>query len=728
MERLKLRQVSVWRAGHRLFTKVSLALRDGERLGIVGHSGAGKSSLLEAIAGDLAYEGQILRAPGSRLVYLPQRLASVAGTVWEVACTALQPVSELEKAMRAEEQRMAEGSNNTEAYAALVLAFEALGGYQAEAQLKAQLLAFGFAEVRFDQPVSSLSGGELQRLMLVKALAEQPDILLLDEPSNHLDLPTRQRLIQALSHFPGVLLMVSHDRALMDAVCSHIAQLKEGEVRLSKGNYRSFEQQSQQWRTSLSKSLREQQKTERQVQGTLEQLRSWGTVAAARQRKRLERRLSPSLPAATGKTRQLQFAASRLRGMLYRAKHLSKTLFDNFLLDDVALQIEAGDKIGLIGANGSGKSTLLRLIAGELESDHPEVEMRWHEDVRLAYSDQQWRGLLPDRPAIEQLAEYVTTTRARMLLALVGLGPERWQHPPAQFSAGERARLSLAVLMAAEKTLLLLDEPTNDLDLQMIELLEDALVTTEASVLLVSHDERLLEAVCTRLWSIEQGKIVEYRGGLKGYTKGRRRREDSLVTELPEMEAEVIPRLQSVEELEHERHELEETLLDPLRLTEREQQRLHERHHEVMDALSERYGQALPAAAPRYSYALAGVQVSSDGLCEGVALLTIADVVHLKLLKPPEASVAHLSFVEMDDRCLLDWIKPLVLRLAARIAFEHLNCSALQIQQNTDLSSAGFQAAADGWWLFSRSRYEEQEGFRQRKHQRKRRRKLRAGS
>ena len=528
VEHLRTVNLSFSRDGRDLLCDVSVTLRSGERVGLLGANGVGKTTLLRVLAGALTpTEGRVLRSPGVRLAYLSQDGSEMRGSLLEVASTALEHVRSLERELRLEETRLASG-DDLERYAQLTAQFEAAGGYEAEAALEKMLLEFGFATEQFGRSVASLSGGERARLGLVTALASRPDMLLLDEPTNHLDLFARRKLGERLKALSGALLLVSHDRALLDAVCTHVAYLEKGELILHRGNYSAFRARRDTARRGAVKRAKESAKETARLSASAQSLESWGTEAAQRQRRGLERRLEPVPTVLEEKTPSLNLHPAAARGTLASAKHLSKRFGGRIVLADVALRLEAGDKIALLGPNGSGKTTLLKMLAGVTESDDPRVEMVWQPTTRRRLFNQVTRGVTDDETPLEQLERYVSSARARQLLALVGLPVETWEKLPDTLSGGERARLGLALLVAGEANLLLLDEPTNDLDIAMTELLEDTLASTEAALLFVTHDERLVESVATRVWSLEAGELVEYRGGLQGYLKGVRRLESGL--------------------------------------------------------------------------------------------------------------------------------------------------------------------------------------------------------
>ena len=712
MELLRAEQLSYRRAGRDLLTGLNLTLSEGQRLGLVGRNGAGKTTLLELLAERLEPQaGRVVRSPGVQVGYLAQAQTVAAGlTVWQLAAGALARVRRLEQALRDSERALKGDPASLEAYADLTSQFEQAGGYQAETRLERQLAALGFGPERYAQEAASLSGGERLRLALARLLAEQPEVLLLDEPSNALDLQRRCWLAELLSGYPGALVVVSHDRALLDAACTHTAELHGGQLELRRGGYSHFRQQRDLRVQQLARRRREVEKEARRLGEAQARLARWGSPKAQRQRQAIASRLAQQARTPQLEPREasalLALRPRKAAGTVLAARHLSKAFEDRVLVDDVHLRLEPGDKVALLGPNGSGKSTLLKLLAGELESEHPEAELFVHPEARLAYLDQQRRGL-DERPALEQLGAVVSTARARMLLALVGLPPESWTRPVVALSSGEQARAALAKLIASERNLLLLDEPESGLDIGLIETLEATLADSEATVVLVTHDLRLAERVAGRIWSLAAARLVEYRGGVQGYLQGRLRLEPDLPEPLLEAGAEAEP-ADVQQQFEDERLELEARLLDPLGLSERERWRAQARLRWVTHELSALYEARQPAPRPRYRTLEGGLEVLADRSADGLVLQLPAPLEGSVLLR---GGVAHLRLSVAEGHCLLPWARQRLLRAATRLAFFYLDARVVQSQSAGDLSGAGLKAAGDDWWTLDRSSFELLEGY-----------------
>lgn len=693
MELLRADHLYLWRKGETILKDVSLTLRQGERLGLVGRNGSGKTTLLELLSSKRTPDdGRIMYSPGIRLSYLTQRLNFANASIWETALTALDDVRGLEQKLREEETRIA-GGGDLETYRKLTEQFEQLGGYDAEILLAKSLSLFGFLDI--SQNAQTLSGGEQMRLALVMALTRQPDILLLDEPTNHLDIQTKRLLGSRLKSYPGAVIIASHDRAFLDLACTHTAFLKDSILTLYKGNYSRMQSQRGLESQSLQKKVREVKKETTRF----EQARHW-------QGKNERRLLEAPVLEPEVKEPKLVVKAETPKETLLTAKHLSKMIDEKKLLDDVSLRLESGDKVAVLGANGTGKSTLLKMLSGELESDNPNVEIYFHPDSKVFVYDQAHKSVSDNVIILEQLTPFVTDERTKMLLSLVSISKERWLDFPNTLSGGERARLGLAKLIASEANILLLDEPTNDLDIQLIERLEDALGSSSSATIFVTHDERFVENVATRIWSLENGKLIEYQGGIAGYFKKNLKIENVKIEKLEEQKVETDE--EELERLELERRELEDILLDSITTSERDYARAKLRHQEVMEELSMLYDKPFPAPLPRYHASEKGIEVTANIIDGRIELATNA---HVMLKIKRLESVAHLSLLEPEGICLLPWVRIALLNCLTRLSFLYFDAKVVQYQFEGNLSVSLLKSAGEGWWVLDRHSFEEQEGY-----------------
>jgi ATPase subunit of ABC transporter with duplicated ATPase domains len=693
MELLRADHLYYWQQGNELLKDVSLTLRQGERVGLVGRNGSGKTTLLKILSGELqASDGKVFRSPGVRLSYLSQQLKFMGGTILEIARTALEDVQTLEQKLREEEARIAGGATLDE-YRKLTEQFESLGGYEAETRLEKTLALFGFLDT--SQHVQTLSGGERMRLALAMALVRQPDVLLLDEPTNHLDIQVKRTLATQLKNYTGALLIASHDRAFLDFVSTHTVLLKDATLASYKGNYMRMMAQRGLERHTLQKKRKEVRKEETRF----EQSRHW--------QGKTEKRL-PEVPLLEPEIKEskLVVKTETPKETLLTAKHLSRKIEDKVLLEDISLRLEAGDKVALLGANGTGKSTLLKMLAGELESDDPKAEVYFHPDSKVFVYDQTYKAVAEDVVILDQLTTFVTHERAKMLLALVGIPRQHWLNFPNILSGGERGRLGLAKLIASEANILLLDEPTNDLDIGLIERLEDALGSSESAAIFVIHDERFVENVATRIWSLENGKLIEYQGGISGYFKKIQKIEnlkleksEGLVRETDE---------EKKERLEQERLELEDILLDSITHSERDYARAKLRHHEVIEELSVLYDKPFSEPLPRYQISENGVEISGN-IKDAQILLETNAMVQLRVKR--QDNVVHLSILEPEESCLLPWTRVALLNCLTRLSFLYFDAKVVQYQFEGDVSASMLREAGSGWWVLDVHSFEQKEGY-----------------
>ena len=508
-----------------ILDSVSATLARGERVGLVGANGAGKTTLLEIIAGREEADGGLVGlARGTRLGLLTQeahldRHFSSAPSVRAIVRGGAIEVERMEHELAAMEARGAVDVQSPE-YAALRDRFEALDGYHLDQRVEEALAGLGLRRDRWDSPPAELSGGEQTRVALARLLVADPDLLMLDEPTNHLDIAALEWLEGTLVRRRGALLVASHDRAFLDNVVERVWELRDRRLATFRGGYSAYllQREAADARArsvvgeSASAIAREEELVQRyrsqrkhvkmhEHERRLEQLRT-GQPTAPRRTVRLGLRGSSLFGAAPARSAEVVVALDRvLCGYLPAAPGEAAvpiTRADR-------LEARRGDRIGLVGPNGAGKSTLLRSIAGQL----PTLEgfVRIGRNVMPGYLSQ-----LRDRPlggvsVLDALlaAAPVTPGAARSYLARFLFRGDDVQKPVSELSGGERSRLELALLGAGATNLLLLDEPTNHLDIPAREALEAFLRDSEATLVIVSHDRRLLETVCKRLWVVQPG-------------------------------------------------------------------------------------------------------------------------------------------------------------------------------------------------------------------------------
>ncbi len=756
MDLLDAQHLTLLRRGEPLFRPLDLRLTGGMRLGVVGPNGTGKSSLLRLLAGDLTPdEGRVARAPGVRVARLPQASdPALKGTVWEVAGAGLAAVRDAEERLRSEERRLAAGEPREDALAEALETFERLGGYAAEAELREVLAALGFPERELDRPAARLSGGEQRRLALAGVLAGGPEVLLLDEPTNHLDLPTRAWLARRLSSWRGALVLVSHDRSVLEAATNGTLFLEGGGWELRRGSFARARAARDRELVALRRRDAARAREAERLRSMAAQLAQRGDRAAARRRRVAKRRhalLAGAAPATGAKHGvELDLRTRGTSGVLLDGRSLRR----EGVFEVPFVRVEAGQRIALLGANGVGKTTLLAMMAGDVPSDDPRCELRYAGGLRLVRAGQLDRGLEPDGSVLDQIARGAGEGRARQLLARAGVAPHRWAARPAELSGGERARAGLARLEALEADLLLLDEPTNDLDLEAVEALQAALERSSAALVLATHDRRLAETLADEVWVLAGGALHRF-DGVSAYLSGAEGRE--LTPEPAQDAADAAPDVPrgppdagsgqpgagvpggagELEALEDERRAVERLLEDPTQLAPRELERLTARRGALEERLASAYDALLEPPAPRFRVRERGLPAVADRLHDDLLVMLVPDAEApraMDLLLRAEAGddvaaaaaatapwawarvrrdgpVAHVALHEPRIACTLPWARGALADAAARFAFTLLDVSALQLFSREPLPGTCLLEAGEGWWTWTRAAFARREGL-----------------
>ncbi len=510
-----------------IFEGLSGVLRDREKVGLVGGNGAGKSSLLRILAGiDAADAGEIARPTDARFGYLAQdAVGGETTTLGGVLTGAFARVHADEARIRQLEVELSAASDagNTTREAALMRAygdaretFDRHGGEGLERQMRTMLAVFGFGEDELGQSIGAFSGGQRTRAALARVLLEEPDALLLDEPTNHLDIGMVRWLEDLLVADPRACILVSHDRYVLDRVCTQIWEMERGLLTVyqtTPGHAYADYREQKETRSVEARRLYELAVAEdRRRRAVIAELRTHGSHNYAQVRSR-ERQLgkvdmpdAPPPDAARAIGVRLTSARRATSGIALAAQHLTKA-YAAVLFSDLSFDLVRGERLAIVGENGSGKSTLLRILAGLGEPDAGHV--RVSDGVRLAYFAQESEAeLRSGLTAVEAVLEAapIVEQEARALLGRMGLGGESGDKAVEAFSGGERRRIMLARLMARSSDCLLLDEPTNDLDIQSREVLEGVLAEYTGAIVVVSHDRYLLHRIADRVLWLHDGE------------------------------------------------------------------------------------------------------------------------------------------------------------------------------------------------------------------------------
>ena len=511
---------------------INLTVQDRHRVGLVGSNGSGKSTLLKILAGKDHYDGGTLSMTrGLRIGYHTQLddLTSPL-TVWQEMETCFEDTFRMEEKLREMEARMGETHESdpegfarlSEEYTRLTDRFEEEDGYAWRSRLQGVLTGLGFTSAQYEQTVASLSGGERTRLKLGKLLLAKTDLLLLDEPTNHLDLNSMQWLEDYLRAYKGAVVVVSHDRYFLDAVCNSIAELSFGHIEQYEGNYTRYLKLREEVMVRRMKEYTLQQKEIAREEAIIAQFRAYNTEAAHIKAKSREKRLNMiervDKPVEEHNV-YFRFHAGRGTGNdVLMCENLSKSFGARRLFHDLNLHVRAGERIALLGANGVGKTTLLKILTGRERPDTGEV--RFGSGVEVGYYDQQQEGLSPDKTVLDEVWDdfpRMEQTPIRNALAGFLFTGDDVLAPVSTLSGGERGRVLLTKLMLRQDNFLILDEPTNHLDMDSREMLETALLGFEGTILTVSHDRYFINRIADRVLVMEPDGVTEYLGNYDDY-------------------------------------------------------------------------------------------------------------------------------------------------------------------------------------------------------------------
>lgn len=526
---------------------VSLSLNEGERLGLVGVNGSGKSTLLKIINGELAAdEGIISLAKGIKVGYLTQIYHAEPGmTVLECARQAVGGLLAMEGRLRALEARMSTLESGPaldevlNEYARLTEKFEREEGYAADSQVLGVLAGLGFTASQHSQEAVTLSGGELTRLGLVRLLLQKPDLLLLDEPTNHLDMATLGWLENYLLDYPGAVIVVSHDRYFLNAVCTGMAELLFGSLETYHGNYTSYLAQRGERFKARSKAYAMQQKEIMRQRSIIARFRSFNrekSIRAAESREKALERMELLDRPEEEKQVTFRFETKRLLGdIALVAEGLSKSYGDKAVFTDLSFEMRGGDRVALIGPNGIGKTTILRCLMGREALDAGDFCFGAKADI--GYFDQRQQDLNLNQDVINEVWDafpMLNQSQVRGALGLFLFSGDDVFMPIHLLSGGERSRVSLVKLMLRKDNFLLLDEPTNHLDADSREALEKALDNYEGTILAVSHDRYFINRFANRVFELTADGINAFEGNYDDYLAELKKREEGGAEQTPE--------------------------------------------------------------------------------------------------------------------------------------------------------------------------------------------------
>ena len=519
-------------SGSVLFDGVSFKVERRDRLALAGPNGAGKTTLLRALAGEVSLEaGELASEKGARVALHDQRPpAQSPRPLRDYVLAGTADLAAVEGELRTLERRMAAGEHDAvmlRRYAEAQARLEHAGGYDWRDRATSVVRGLGFTDDDLDRPLSTFSGGELTRASLARALASQPDLLLLDEPTNHLDIESLEWLEELLRTLDAAVILVAHDRWFLEAVTTAVLELEDGKSVYFPGAWHVWRREQAARDLHQAKTAERQAEELARLERFVERFRYKATKARQAQSKlkQIEKLQANRVLAPDRRRRRLGFEflrPARSGRDVVVADGLRIEAGAKLLLEDASFAIERGEHVALVGPNGSGKTTLLETVLGLRDAAAGKV--RLGHGVLPAYFSQH-EAELDERGSVLEAAMSGTGLKRPEAQALLGRflfsGWDEHEKPVAALSGGERRRLALAVVVASGANFLVLDEPTNHLDLESRESLESALEAFPGTVLIVSHDRALLDAVAGRLLAIEERRVVSYAGGWADYVRAQ---------------------------------------------------------------------------------------------------------------------------------------------------------------------------------------------------------------
>ncbi|WDL92553.1 ABC-F type ribosomal protection protein [Bacillus sp. HNR-4] len=558
--------------GNIIFENISLEIKNGERVGLVGRNGSGKTTIFQLLTGMESLDaGAIHMKKGTRIGHVAQiPKFDESMTVYEVLSSAFKIEKELEREMRTLEKHMAEEQEPSvlqklmERYGVIQEEFTFLGGYEIEANIMKVANGLQVIEL-FPRPFLELSGGEQTKVSLAYMLLQKPDLLLLDEPTNHLDLFAVEWLEQFLKEYNGTVMVISHDRYFLDEVVTKIFDLEDGEIHVYHTNYSRFVEEKEERLLQEFQAYQEQQKKIKKMKEAIKRLREWANQAnppneglhkrARSMERALERMQKLKKPILERKQMGLQFEGQDRSGKdVVVIKEVSKGFADHPLFNEVNLHVRFQERAAIVGRNGTGKTTLLKLLLEQIEPDAGEI--RIGSSVKIGYLSQHAYGNRKSN-VLEAFREYVAVTEgeARHILAkFLFYGPAVFKKVT-QLSGGEKMRLRLAQLMYQDINFLILDEPTNHLDIESREVLEEALEQYNGTILAVSHDRYFLNKLFEKTYWIDERKLFEFAGN---YAWARQKWEEKLETQVIKQQRQGRKNIETVPVKKKEARNIEE--------------------------------------------------------------------------------------------------------------------------------------------------------------------------
>ena len=525
---ISINNVTVTFSGNDLFQDISFVINPKDRIGLTGKNGAGKSTLLKTIVGIQPIDGGSITIPnGVTLGYLPQQMELPGGrTVMEEALTCFEDAKKLEEEINSLSAQIATRTDyESESYMSLIHRMteaterlEMLGGSKREAETEVVLKGLGFRQSDFTRQTSEFSGGWKMRIILAKVILRKPNVFLLDEPTNHLDIESIQWLEDFLKDYPGAVVLISHDRTFLDNVTRRTIEISLGKIYDYNAPYTRYLELRKERRQQQIAAYENQQKIIKDTEDFIEKFRYKPTKSNQVQSriKMLDKMERLSVDLEDNSSIHFKFPpAPRSGQIVVKATKMTKAFGDKVILKDIDFQLERGEKVAFVGRNGEGKTTFSRCIIGQLPYDG---ELKLGYNVSIGYYAQNQDELLDLNKTVFQTLDDIATgdmrTKVRDILGAFLFGGEDIEKKVKVLSGGERARLEMAKLLFEPYSLLVLDEPTNHLDIRSKEILKQALLKYDGTLILVSHDRDFLHGLADTVYEFRDQKIKQYKGDI----------------------------------------------------------------------------------------------------------------------------------------------------------------------------------------------------------------------
>jgi ATP-binding cassette subfamily F protein 3 len=533
---ISLDKISLSFGGFDLFKEISFLINPKDRIGLIGKNGAGKTTLLKILKGiEFPSSGNIGYPKHITLGYLPQQMKLVdSRTLKEETKLAFEELIQIQKKISHLNAEISEDEDyHSEEYLKkldeiheLNERFNILGGDNYEAQLEQTLIGLGFERTDFNRLTSEFSGGWRMRVELAKLLLKKPDVFLLDEPTNHLDIESIQWLEDFLKNYNGAIILVSHDKAFLDGVCNRTIEISLGKITDQKMNYSKFIEWKEEQREIEIAAYKNQQKQIEDIENFIERFRYKATKAVQVQSriKQLEKMERLEIEEVDNSAVKINFPpAPRSGRVVVDAKNISKNYDELVVLNNIDITVEQGEKIAFVGRNGEGKTTLARIIMRELQH---KGDMQLGHNVKIGYFAQNQAQLLNEEntvfETIDEIAVGDVRTKIRDILGAFLYSGEDADKKVKVLSGGEKTRLAMIKLMLEPVNFLVLDEPTNHLDIRSKEILKQALINFDGTILLVSHDREFLDGLVNCVYEFRNKKIKQHLGGIYDFLEKKK--------------------------------------------------------------------------------------------------------------------------------------------------------------------------------------------------------------